>query len=300
MIIKAKTLQGLPPISCKPKVPKAVAAFADWLCLERGLSPSTSENYTRAVSVLLQFVNNNPSALLVEHVRDYIRRRREEGVKSVSINQDLAAFRTFHRYLVLSGYAVANFVSGVSNLKYAKPLPQFIEADKIEAALASLPLTSWKQRRTHLTLLLLWVTGVRISELVALRLSDIQDGAIHVHGKGRKERLIPISADTQKAIFALHELAPVRSEYLLFQQTGAPVLLYQVRIMLRRALAGFVSPALARPHIIRHSFATALMNSGARLEALRLLLGHEYIDTTTIYESVSLTALQREYVKCFA
>ena len=300
MIIKAKTLQGLPPISCKPKVPKAVAAFADWLNVERGLSPRTTENYTRAVSLLLQQVSNNPSALLVEHVRKYIRTKRSEGIKCVSINQDLAAFRTFHRFLVLNGYSCANFVSGICNLKFAKALPNFIPAEKIEAALASLPLSSWKQRRTHLTLLLLWVTGVRISELVALRLSDIQDSAIHVHGKGRKNRLIPISEDTKKAIFALHDLAPVQSEYLLFQQTGEPVLLYQVRIMLRRALAGFVSPALARPHIIRHSFATALMDSGARLEALRLLLGHEYIDTTTIYESVSLAALQREYMKCFA
>lgn len=299
MIIKAKTLQGLPPISCKPKAPGAVAAFADWLNVERGLSPRTTENYTRAVALLLQQVNNNPSALLVVHVRKYIRTKREAGVKCVSINQDLAAFRTFHRYLVLNGYSCANFVAGICNLKFAKPLPNFIPAEKIEAALAALPLSSWKQRRTHLTLLLLWVTGVRISELVTLRLSDLENGAIRVHGKGKKERLIPISANTEKAIRALHDIAPVSSEFILFQQTGAPVLLYQVRIMLRRALAGFVSPALARPHIIRHSFATALMNNGARLEALRLLLGHEYIDTTTIYESVSLSALHHEYAKCF-
>lgn len=299
MIIKAKTLQGLPPISYKPKAPRAVAAFADWLNVERGLSPRTTENYTRAVALLLQQVANNPSALLVEHVRKYIRTKRDAGVKCVSINQDLAAFRTFHRYLVLNGYVVANFVSGVCNLKFAKPLPNFIPAETIEAALAALPLLSWKQRRTHLTLLLLWVTGVRISELVSLRLSDLENGAIRVHGKGKKERLIPISANTGKAIRALHDIAPVSSEFILFQQTGAPVLLYQVRIMLRRALAGFVSPALARPHIIRHSFATALMNNGARLEALRLLLGHEYIDTTTIYESVSLSALHNEYAKCF-
>ncbi|MDZ7377940.1 MAG: tyrosine-type recombinase/integrase, partial [candidate division KSB1 bacterium] len=237
----------------------------------------------------------------VQHVergffRAYMGRLARRGYSPRSVGRKLAALRTFFRYLVLHGVITNNPMVGLRAPKAAKRIPKFLAVPKVMDALDLPEVQSVQGLRDRAILHLFYATGIRLSELAALNVNDVDfaNGTIKVMGKGAKERVVPVGG---AASAALRQYLMRRGE-LVRQEAGVPEALFlnargqrlsrsSIARRVRRYL-GEVSESKARsPHVLRHSFATHLLDAGADLLAVKELLGHSRLSTTQIYTHVS-------------
>ncbi|MDZ7339670.1 MAG: tyrosine recombinase XerC [candidate division KSB1 bacterium] len=245
----------------------------------------------------------------VQHVergffRAYMGRLARRGYSPRSVGRKLAALRTFFRYLVLHGVITNNPMVGLRAPKAAKRIPKFLAVPKVMDALDLPEVQSVQGLRDRAILHLFYATGIRLSELAALNVNDVDfaNGTIKVMGKGAKERVVPVGG---AASAALRQYLMRRGE-LVRQEAGVPEALFlnargqrlsrsSIARRVRRYL-GEVSESKARsPHVLRHSFATHLLDAGADLLAVKELLGHSRLSTTQIYTHVSAERIKRIY-----
>ncbi|MDZ7295895.1 MAG: tyrosine recombinase XerC [candidate division KSB1 bacterium] len=245
----------------------------------------------------------------VQHVergffRAYMGRLARRGYSPRSVGRKLAALRTFFRYLVLHGVIATNPMVGLRAPKAAKRIPKFLAVPKVMDALDLPEVQSVQGLRDRAILHLFYATGIRLSELAALNVNDVDfaNGTIKVMGKGAKERVVPVGG---AASAALRQYLMRRGE-LVRQEAGVPEALFlnargqrlsrsSIARRVRRYL-GEVSESKARsPHVLRHSFATHLLDAGADLLAVKELLGHSRLSTTQIYTHVSAERIKRIY-----
>jgi integrase/recombinase XerD len=281
-------------------------AFLHYLEVERGLSPHTLEGYRRDIGKLEAFARRKRRPLaslgasdLLEFLRDLHRR----GLSLRSISRAASAVRGLFRFAAAEGFTDIDPTEQIDSARAPKALPRYLSLEEVERLLKAPDETSPEGLRDRAMLELLYATGLRVSELVSLRARDLhfEAGYLICRGKGRKERVVPYGRSAKRWIERyLSEgrplLRPEPGEGGLFlSRRGRPMTRQRFFQLLRGygRLAG-IERSLS-PHVVRHSFATHLLERGADLRSLQLMLGHSNIGTTSIYTHVSGERLRRVY-----
>lgn len=283
--------------------------WLDLLWAERGASAHTRDNYGRDLRSFATFCAERKANLLSigrEQVLSYLGHKHRLGHSARSSARALASLRSFYRHCLRQGLIQADPVALIENPKLPKPLPKTLSEADVEALLAAPDIESALGMRDKAMLELLYACGLRVSELTGLRVSQVnlRQGVLRVFGKGDKERLVPMGEAAQEWLQRyLHrvrpQLLPAGASDTCFPGRGSAPMTRQAfwhRIKHWAAVAGIDKPL--SPHTLRHAFATHLLNHGADLRVVQLLLGHTDLSTTQIYTQVArarLQALHREH-----
>jgi len=244
-------------------------------------------------------------AMDVNTVRTYLAFLNEKQYSKATIARKLATLRSFYKFLVKRNEISSNPVAAVRTPKQDKKLPRFLEYEEVKRLLETPPMDSWLGARDKAILETLYSTGIRVSELVALNMDDVDflGEVVHVRGKGKKERIAPISSSALQVIQHYMEFRNKRAQnnpnfdtkVLFVNKHGRRLSTRSVRRKMDKYLkmAG-LDPAIS-PHTLRHSFATHMLNNGADLRSVQELLGHQSLSTTQIYTHLSTTKLKEVY-----
>lgn len=236
----------------------------------------------------------------MEMIRSWIVSLMDQRLSPASINRKISALKAYYRFLLKSGIIAVNPVQNIHSLKKGKPLPVFVDEDKMHALLNKVyPGEDFATIRNRMVVWLLYGTGIRLNELLLLNTSDIDfDGnRLKVTGKRNKERIIPFSpqlAAAMKEYLRAKETITTNTHRFIVTDKGAkayPKLIYRI---VHAALQGY-TPDRKSPHVLRHTFATHLLNHGASLNAIKELLGHADLSTTQIYTHTSIEQLKSIY-----
>jgi len=246
-------------------------------------------------------------AVDVNEARSYLAYLNERAYSKATIARKLATLRSFYKFLVKTNRCAANPLSTVRTPKQEKKLPRFLEYEEVKRLLETPPVETWLGARDRAILETLYSTGIRVSELVALNMDDIDflGEVVHVRGKGKKERITPISSSALQAIQHYMEFRSKRAQnngsfdakVLFVNKHGHRLSTRSVRRKMDKYLkmAG-LDPAIS-PHTLRHSFATHMLNNGADLRSVQELLGHQSLSTTQIYTHLTTRKLKEVYEK---
>ena len=238
-------------------------------------------------------------------VRAYLAFLNQRQYSKATIARKLATLRSFYKFLLKRGRLSSNPVTPVRTPKQEKRLPRFLEYEQVKKLLETPPTDSWLGARDRAILETLYSTGIRVSELVALDMDDIDflGEVVHVRGKGKKERIAPIGSAALQAIQHYMEFRSKRQQagshfdpkVLFVNKHGGRLSTRSVRRKMDKYLkiAG-LDPAIS-PHTLRHSFATHMLNSGADLRSVQELLGHQSLSTTQIYTHLTTRKLKEVY-----
>jgi integrase/recombinase XerC len=244
-------------------------------------------------------------AVDVNSVRGYMAVLNEKQYSKATIARKLATLRSFYKFLVKRGQIEANPVVSIRTPKQEKKLPHFLEYEEVKRLLETPPLDNWLGARDRAILETLYSTGIRVSELVALNMDDVDflGEIVHVRGKGKKERITPIGTSALQVIQHYMEFRNRRSQsnpkfdlkVLFVNKHGRRLSTRSVRRKMDKYLkmAG-LDPSIS-PHTLRHSFATHMLNNGADLRSVQELLGHQSLSTTQIYTHVTTKKLKETY-----
>lgn len=279
--------------------------FLNYLTVEKGLSANTLEAYgrdlSRYVGFLLEKGALQPDQATPILVLDFLGSLKKSGLSSRSRARTLVALRTFHRFLLAEGYASDNPTSQIQAPRTLSSLPKTLSPAEVERLLAAPIGDSSLDQRDRAMFDLLYATGLRVSELVGLKVSDLQldVGYLTAFGKGGKQRIVPMGESALDEVRCYLD----RGRLLLDKGRGSAVLFLNRsgngltrqgfwKIIKRRALQAGISKNIT-PHTLRHSFATHLLDNGADLRAVQTMLGHADISTTQIYTHVTRERLKR-------
>ncbi|MGH9384887.1 MAG: site-specific tyrosine recombinase XerD [Vicinamibacterales bacterium] len=284
-----------------------VDAYLTHLAVERRLSPHTVEGYARDLATLGRFsagLGRPLEALNRSAIEGHIRQLMGEGRSPRSVARAVACFRGFYRFLVVNGQLQANPAADLQPPRAWKTLPKFLTTEEVDRLLAAPDVTTPRGLRDRALIEVLYATGLRVSELVGLRAQDLNldGGYLTCTGKGRKQRLVPFGDEAANWIAryvkdARPALLSRRSSPKLFVNARAGGDLSRVGCW--KILKGYGRQAgLAKtlsPHVLRHSFATHLLDRGADLRAIQLMLGHADLSTTQIYTHILDARLRSVY-----
>ena len=280
--------------------------FQAFLKLERSLSKHSVEAYVRDVEKLITFLemkgmDPSPSQLSEKEIRMFIKHLTELGISARTQARLLSGLKSFYDYLILEGVVDHNPTELIDSPKIGMKLPEVLFIEEIDEMIAQIDLSKPEGERNRAMIETLYSCGLRVSELVGLRLSYIlfDEGFVRVEGKGGKERLVPIGSSAIKFINYYREhirnhqvIKPDAEDILFLNRRGAAL----SRVMIFNIVKDLAKKAGVHknisPHTFRHSFATHLVEGGADLRAVQEMLGHESITTTEIY-----THIDRQFLK---
>jgi integrase/recombinase XerD len=276
-----------------------IEKYIDSLWLEKGLSQNTLESYQRdlkALTIWLDESNRSLESVRREDLLKYLADRMGNGIKARSTARALSCLRSFYRYLLREKLIKVDPTLRIENPKLGRPLPDSLTESDVERLLAAPDLTTPLGVRDRAMLEVLYACGLRVTELVSLRLTDmnLRQGVLRVMGKGSKERLVPLG---EEAINWLQQFIQESRDELLKKNLAEDVVFpsSQGKVMTRQtfwhrikihAEAAGIKKKLS-PHTLRHAFATHLVNHGADLRVVQLLLGHSDLSTTQIYTHIA-------------
>ena len=283
-----------------------IREYRSFLKLEKGLSENSVQAYENDLKKLVQFmdmegINAGPEQVDPQILHAFISRVNELGLNARSQSRIISGIKSFFKYLVLEERISSDPSLLLEGPRIGRKLPEVLSIEEIDRLFAAIDLSKPEGRRNKAMLEVLYSCGLRVSELVGLRISDLfsDEGFVRIIGKGDKERLIPISSTALKEI---NNYMPDRNAMLDIDKGHADILFLNRRgRQLTRVMVFTIIRQLAEktgirkrisPHTFRHSFATHLVNGGADLRAVQEMLGHESIVTTEIY-----THLDREYLR---
>ena len=281
--------------------------FLNYLRFERNASPQTVQTYEDSLREFESYLTFREDGLSFEAVdtdliRDWMESLMDRGNNASTINKKLSALRSFFRYALKRKLVEKDPAHAVVGLKKPKPLPQFVREGEMDRLLDDVEWgDDYKDVRARTLLLLLYETGLRRSELTGLDDGDIdfETGQLKVTGKRNKQRIIPFGpelAETlRKYVIVRDEQVKGDCDALFLSDKGHRMTGQQVYEIVHRYLTGATSLKKRSPHVLRHSFATAMLNNGAGLESIRNLLGHESVSTTEIYAHTTFEQLKRVY-----
>ncbi len=285
--------------SDRPKDSKVIIdRFLDAIWMERGLSENTLDAYRADLLALDQRLQGRGVELDSASKADlleYISWRVDGGAKPRSTARQLSSFRRFYRYLLREGVIAADPTAEIAMPKIGRSLPQSLTEDEVDALLAAPNVSEPLGNRDRAMLELLYATGVRVSELINLKMSqmNLSQGVIRIIGKGNRERLIPLGGEAQDWLRDFIDGARIeillerQTEYLFPTRRGDRMTRQAFwHIIKRYGKKAGVRKKLS-PHTVRHAFATHLLNNGADLRVIQLLLGHSDVSTTQIYTHVA-------------
>lgn len=273
-----------------------VKSYQSYLKIERGLSKNTIDNYSFDLERLCSFLTQNeihisPIKITEETVQQFIYSISKE-VNPRSQARIISGLKSFFSYLIFEDYRADNPMELIETPKTGRKLPDTLSVNEIDALIAAIDLSTKEGERNRAMLETLYGCGLRVSELVSLKISDLffDEGFIKITGKGNKQRFVPIGNLTQKYIKIYRET--VRNQLNIHKGFEDTLFLNRRGKQLTRAMIFTIIKYLAikielnkniSPHTLRHSFATHLLENGADLRSIQLMLGHESITTTEIY-----------------
>ena len=280
--------------------------FISYLAVEAGLSLNTQDAYKRDLSGLMRFLKKREGGKGVEGARplldasseditSYLSSLKRRGLSSRSIARALTTFRVFYKFFLKEEKISASPCVLIDMPRLTKALPRFLSLDEVEELLESPPNDTPRGVRDRVMLEVLYATGFRVSELINVKLNDLdmQRGIISTIGKGTKERLVPIGEEAMKWIKRYMDgarktiLKERDSGYLFVTNRAEPMTRQNFwTIIKKHALVAGIDRELIKPHALRHSFATHLLQRGVDLRHLQAMLGHSDISTTQIYTHV--------------
>jgi integrase/recombinase XerD len=279
--------------------------FLQYLQVERGLSRNTLEAYSHDIGAYLHDLTGAaiaaPDQVRALDVASFLARLKERGLSPRSRARTLSAVRMFHKFLLIEGYGTTNPTAVIEAPKRVSKLPATLSPAEVESLLAAPVGDSPAAVRDRAMLELLYATGLRVTELVSLRTRDVNltAGFLLTRGKGEKERLIPLGESA--AIAMTRYLAEVRAKgdphganpYLFLSRLGDRMTRQAFwNLIKKRALQAGIRKNIS-PHTLRHSFATHLLENGADLRSVQLMLGHADLSTTQIYTHVTRERMKR-------
>ena len=281
--------------------------FLDYLRFERNRSELTVKNYgddLRSFEKFFRDLKNQISWESVDSdvVRNWMERMMDEGNNAASINRRLSALRSFYRFALSRKLVNKDPVHGITGPKKGKPLPQFLKEKEMDRLLEREYWTrSFEDVRDRAIIMTFYETGIRLSELTGLddKMVDFAEYQLKVTGKRNKQRIIPFG---EELCTTLRDYMECRgrevgrlSEALFVTDEGQRMSASLVRERVKRSLSKVCTLKKRSPHVLRHTFATAMLNHKAGIESVKKLLGHESLSTTEIYTHTTFEQLKREY-----
>ena len=287
-----------------------IKAFIDYLRYERGLSERTIEEYRSDLKAFEEFYKSLDSDLSWESVdtdvaREWVVRKMEQGNKASSVQRRLSALRTFYRYLMKRGLVDHDPVRNLASPKKERTLPAFIRDEEMQRLLdrPEMFADTFEGRRDRLIIELFYETGLRLSELTGLNTTgvDLEARQLRVTGKGDKQRIVPFG-DRLLHIINIYigeraAMPTLQTTALFVTPKGERMKGPQVRAMVKDKLGLVTSQRKRSPHVLRHTFATTMLNHNADLQTVKELLGHERLQTTEIYTHTTFEELKRVYAQ---
>jgi len=281
-----------------------IKSYQSYLKIERGLSKNTITNYSFDIERLCLFLTENkitvsPLKISEETVQQFIYAISSQ-VNARSQARIISGLKSFFSYLIFEDYRKDNPMELIEAPKTGRKLPDTLAVEEIDKLISAIDLSSNEGERNKAMLETLYSCGLRVSELVSLKISDLffDEGFIKITGKGNKERFVPIAHSTQKYILLYKENVrihvPVKKEFsdiLFLNRRGGQLTRAMVFTIISNLASKIGLTKKISPHTFRHSFATHLLENGADLRSIQLMLGHESITTTEIYLHLDRTFL---------
>jgi tyrosine recombinase XerC len=285
-----------------------VLQFLDYLRSQKKYSDNTLEAYASDLFYFLNYLTKQKEPvqsfekISVETFRGYLSHLSELGNTPRSISRKFSSLRSFSKYLMKHHGVVDVALSQLKKIKFTKKLPEFLSIKEIEELLALFQAEDPLSRRNLAIFELIYATGIRISELASLKLSDLKSSleVIQVTGKGKKDREVVVGSHAQNALKkylkeARNLLDKKKSTSLFLNERGEGITIRQIQRILKQAIGQMGLSKKISPHTLRHSFATHLLEGGADLRAVQELLGHESLSTTQNYTHVSKKQIKKVF-----
>jgi integrase/recombinase XerD len=285
-----------------------VRRYVRYLKLERGLSANTLEAYQRDLEKLLAYLKRAERHVVdvqLEDLQAFAAGLHDIGIGPRSQCRILSGIRSFYHFMMVDGYRDDDPTELLESPTLGEHLPEVLSTAEVDMLEASIDLSKWEGHRNRAIIEVLFSCGLRVSELVTLRLSNLyrDDGFVRINGKGSKERLVPISGRALKELdywFDDRQRMVIKAgeeDYVFLNRRGAHLTRTMILIMIKRQAETAGIQKTISPHTLRHSFATALLEGGADLRAIQAMLGHESIGTTEIYTHIDMTTLRKEIIE---
>ncbi|MBR2298554.1 MAG: site-specific tyrosine recombinase XerD [Bacteroidales bacterium] len=278
-----------------------VSDFRSYLRLERSMSENTINSYISDIRKLNDFVPISET-LSSEDISEFIESQQNCGISKRSQARMVSAFRTFYKFLELEGYIKSNPTDRIGTPKLSKYIPVVLSLDEVESIISAVDLSDPLGHRNKAILETLYSCGLRVSELVELKVSDLffDESFIRVTGKGDKQRLVPVGEPAKEAI--LHYLKQTsrlfaKEDTLFLNRRGKKLSRVMVFNIVKNHAAKAGITKTISPHTFRHSFASHMVENGADLRAVQQMLGHESILTTEIYTHIDAKKWEREILE---
>ncbi len=279
-----------------------IARFRQYLVYEKGLSPKSVEAYLHDVQLLADFLGEDKIAdATFEELQKFLKHLYESDFNARSQARIVSGMRAFYRYLIYANVREDDPTELLDAPKIGMHLPDVLTVEEIQSIMDVIDLSTPEGHRNRAMVEVMYGCGLRVSELVTLRLSNLffDDGFIKVVGKGNKERLIPIGKTAINAVNQyvdgkrkLLKIKKGEEDYVFLNRRGAHLTREMVFMLVKKWVAAAGIDKTVSPHTFRHSFATHLIEGGADLRAVQEMLGHESITTTEIY-----THLDQDYLR---
>ena len=273
--------------------------------MERSLSKNSIESYLHDIALLTRFLefrsyDLSPAAVKHSHLEEFLAWITEIGMSPASQSRILSGLRSFYSYLLSENLVKADPSELIDSPRLARHLPDTLSVEEIDKMITAIDLSKWGATRNRAMLETMYSCGLRVSELIGLKISNIhKEGYVRVIGKGNKERLIPIGSKAREyiQIYSDHErgkkgIKEGNSDIVFLNVHGAGISRVAVFNVVKEAARNAGINKVISPHTLRHSFATHLVEGGADLRAVQEMLGHESITTTEIY-----THLDRKFLR---
>ena len=285
-----------------------IDSFLQYIQYRKNYSSYTVLSYHNDISQFQTFLLSNYNLSIdkaeTTHIRDWMVALRQEKQSPASINRKLSALKSFYKYLLREKQVNKNPTDGITSLKKPQKLPVFFRENEIDAAIGSHPAeeNDFTEARKHIILEILYQTGIRRAELLGIKNSDFNffSLTLRVTGKGNKERVIPISKELKEKIqsyLILKEEYIGNTSYFIVTDKGEqayPNFIYRI---VKESMGQVSTQDKRSPHVMRHSFASSLLNNGADINAVKELLGHANLSATQIYTHTSFEQLKESYKK---
>ncbi len=281
-----------------------VKNYIRYLKLERNYSPNTLEAYQHDLQFLMEYAEKNDLTLVdfrLEDLETFSASLHDKGITARSQARILSGVRSFYHFLVLDDYIQDDPTELLVSPQIGQYLPEYLTVEEVDMMEASIDLSKWEGQRNKAIIETLFSCGLRVTELVNLKKSDVfeEEKFIRVHGKGNKERLVPISGKALKEIDLwyldrnLMNIKPGEEDYVFLNRRGAHLTRTMILIIIKNTALDAGIKKTISPHTLRHSFATALLKGGADLRVIQDLLGHENIGTTEVYTHLETSDLRK-------
>ncbi len=288
-----------------PDLNPFIQSFIDYLKFEKRYSEHTVRSYHDDLAGFfefldLQFGNLSLSEISPAFIRSWLASLKEEGMSSKSINRKISSLKSFFKYQLRTGALKQTPMSQIISPKTGKRLPVFVEQQDMQTLFSQVEFpANWQGQTDKLLLSIFYQTGMRLSELINLRESQVDFGnrTIKVLGKGNKERIIPVGEHLLKQIKGYSEQKKEATDYLLTNEKGKKLYPKYAYLAVKKYLGAITTIDKKSPHVLRHTFATHLANSGADLNAVKELLGHSSLASTQVYTHNSIEKLKDVYKK---